>query len=144
MIESGVVVGSCCKIGPFAHLRRGTVLEKGSCVGNYVEVVRSRIGKGSRAKHHSYIGDTDVGRNANIGAGVITANYDGRNKHRTIIEDQAFVGSGTTIVAPARIGKKAMTGAGSVLVKGSDILPGSVVVGVPARPLSLKSRLKKN
>ena len=143
VIESGVVVGSCCKIGPFAHLRRGTVLEKGSCVGNYVEVVRSRIGKGSRAKHHSYIGDTDVGRDANIGAGVITANYDGRNKHRTIIEDQAFVGSGTTIVAPTRIGKKAMTGAGSVLVRGSDILPGSVVVGVPARPLSGKNRLKK-
>ncbi len=142
VIESGVVVGSCCKIGPFAHLRRGTVMEKGSCVGNYVEIVRSKIGKGSRAKHHSYIGDTDVGRDANIGAGVITANYDGRNKHRTIIEDQAFVGSGTTIVAPVRIGKKAMTGAGSVLVRGSDILPGSIVVGVPARPLSGRNRLK--
>lgn len=143
VIESGVVVGPNCKIGPFAHLRRGTVMKKGSCVGNYVETVRSNIGKGSRVKHHSYIGDTDVGRDANIGAGVITANYDGKNKHRTIIKDQAFVGSGTTIVAPVRIGKKAMTGAGSVLVRGSDILPGSVVVGVPARPLSRHKKKKR-
>lgn len=142
VIESGVVIGSHCKIGPFAYLRHGTVLEQGSSIGNFVEIVRSKIGKNSRAKHHSYIGDTDVGKDVNIGAGTITANYDGKNKHRTIIHDQAFIGSGTTIVAPVRIGKKAMTGAGSVVVKGTDVLPGSVVVGVPAKPLLRKRRVK--
>ncbi len=143
VIERGVVIGSYCKIGPFAHLRRGTVLAKGACVGNYVETVRSSIGQGSRAKHHSYIGDTDVGKGVNIGAGTITANYDGKHKNRTIIRDQAFIGSGTTIVAPVEIGKKAITGAGSVVVKGKNVLPGSIVVGVPARPLSSKNRFKK-
>jgi bifunctional UDP-N-acetylglucosamine pyrophosphorylase/glucosamine-1-phosphate N-acetyltransferase len=142
VIEAGVVIGSRCKIGPFAHLRRGTVLKKGSSVGNYVEIVRSTIGEGSRAKHHSYIGDTVVGKDVNIGAGTITANYDGKNKNRTIIRDRAFIGSGTTIVAPVKIGKGAITGAGSVVVKGKDVLPGSVVVGVPARPLYEKSKLK--
>ncbi len=142
VIESGAVIGSRCKIGPFAHLRCGTVLKKGSSVGNYVEIVRSTIGEGSRAKHHSYIGDTDIGKDVNIGAGTITANYDGKNKNRTVIRDQAFIGSGTTIVAPVKIGKGAITGAGSVVVKGKDVLPGSVVVGVPARPLSVKSKLK--
>lgn len=140
VIERGVVIGSYCKIGPFARLRYGTVLKKGSSVGNYVEIVRSTIGKGSRAKHHSYIGDTDIGKDVNVGAGTITANYDGKNKHRTIIKDHAFIGSGTTIVAPVKIGKKAITGAGSVIVKGRDVLPGSVVVGVPAKPLPGKRK----
>ncbi len=142
VIETGAVIGPRCKIGPFAHLRPGAVLKKGSAVGNYVEVVRSTIGEGSRAKHHSYIGDTDIGRNVNIGAGTITANYDGKNKNRTIIKDQAFIGSGTTIVAPVKIGKKATTGAGSVVIKGRNVLPGSVVVGVPARPLPVKRKPK--
>jgi bifunctional UDP-N-acetylglucosamine pyrophosphorylase / glucosamine-1-phosphate N-acetyltransferase len=135
VIEKGAVIGSDCKIGPFANIRAGVILKKGSTVGNYVEVVRSTIGERSRVKHHSYIGDTVIGKDVNIGAGTITANYDGRNKSRTIIEDSVFIGSGTTIVAPVRIGKKAVTGAGSVVLKGRDVLPYSVVAGVPAKPI---------
>jgi bifunctional UDP-N-acetylglucosamine pyrophosphorylase / glucosamine-1-phosphate N-acetyltransferase len=142
VIEKDVVIGPDCKVGPFANLRKGTVLKKGSQVGNYVEVTRSLIGERSRAKHHSYIGDALIGKGVNIGAGTITANYDGKNKNRTIIEDSAFIGSGTTIVAPVRIGKRAMTGAGSVVVKGKDVPDDAVVAGVPARQL-IKSKKEK-
>jgi bifunctional UDP-N-acetylglucosamine pyrophosphorylase / glucosamine-1-phosphate N-acetyltransferase len=142
VIEKNVIIGPDCKVGPFANLRKGTVLKKGSQVGNYVEVTRSVIGEGSRVKHHSYIGDTSIGKNVNIGAGTITANYDGKNKNKTIIGDSAFIGSGTTLVAPVRIGRKAITGAGSVVLKGNNILPGSVVAGVPARPI-LKIKKEK-
>ena len=135
VIEHDVIVGKRCRIGPFAHLRPGTVMKDGSEIGNFVEVVRSEIGTGSKAKHHTYLGDTIVGKNVNVGAGTITANYDGKRKSRTIIDDGAFIGSSTTIVAPVKIGKKAVTGAGSVVVKGKDVPANTVVVGVPARPL---------
>jgi bifunctional UDP-N-acetylglucosamine pyrophosphorylase / glucosamine-1-phosphate N-acetyltransferase len=135
VIEKDVIIGPDCKVGPFANLRKGAVLKKGSQVGNYVEVTRSVIGENSRAKHHSYIGDTLIGKGVNIGAGTITANYDGKNKNKTIIGDSAFIGSGTTIVAPVRIGKRAITGAGSVVVKGRDVPDNTVVAGVPARQL---------
>ncbi|NQT90579.1 MAG: NTP transferase domain-containing protein [Candidatus Omnitrophica bacterium] len=135
VIDRDVVVGKNCRVGPFAHLRKGTVLEDGSEVGNFVEIVRSRIGVDSKVKHHSYLGDTVVGRKVNVGAGTITANYDGKKKSMTVIEDGAFLGSGTTIVAPVKIGKEAITGAGSVVVKGKDVPPRTVVVGVPAKPL---------
>ncbi|NQT95676.1 MAG: bifunctional N-acetylglucosamine-1-phosphate uridyltransferase/glucosamine-1-phosphate acetyltransferase [Candidatus Omnitrophica bacterium] len=138
VIEEGVLIGAKCKVGPFAHLRKGTVLKNNSAVGNFVEVVRSKIGKGSRAKHHTYLGDTIIGKDVNVGAGTITANYDGKAKNKTVIHDGAFIGSGTTIVAPVKIGKRAMTGAGSVVVKGKNVAPGSVVVGVPAKPLIKK------
>jgi len=138
VIENDVIIGRGCKVGPFVHLRRGTVLKPNAVVGNFVEVARSIIGEGSRAKHHSYLGDTIVGKNVNIGAGTITANYDGRSKNKTIVDDNAFIGSGTTIVAPVKIGKKATTGAGSVVVKGKDVAPGATVVGVPAKALNKK------
>jgi bifunctional UDP-N-acetylglucosamine pyrophosphorylase / glucosamine-1-phosphate N-acetyltransferase len=140
VIEKDVIIGPGCKVGPFANLRSGTVLKKGSQVGNYVEVTRSQIGSYSRVKHHSYIGDTSIGRDANIGAGTITANYDGRNKNRTIIGNSAFIGSGTILVAPVRIGRKSVTGAGSVVVKGRDIPDNAIVAGVPARPLLRKGK----
>jgi bifunctional UDP-N-acetylglucosamine pyrophosphorylase / glucosamine-1-phosphate N-acetyltransferase len=143
VIERDVIIGPYCKVGPFAHLREGSVLKKGSSVGNYVETVRSSIGERSRVKHHSYIGDTVIGRNVNIGAGTITANYDGRKKNKTVIGDNAFIGSGTTIVAPVRIGKKAITGAGSVVLKGNNIPENTVVVGVPARPIDTGKGIDK-
>jgi bifunctional UDP-N-acetylglucosamine pyrophosphorylase / glucosamine-1-phosphate N-acetyltransferase len=135
VIEKSVIIGSDCRIGPFAHLRQGTVLKKGSCVGNYVEINRSILGKHSRAKHHSYLGDAVIGKNVNVGAGAITANYDGKIKSKTIIKDNAFIGSGTTIVAPVYIGKGSITGAGSVVLKNTKIPPNTVFAGVPARPL---------
>jgi bifunctional UDP-N-acetylglucosamine pyrophosphorylase/glucosamine-1-phosphate N-acetyltransferase len=140
VIERDVIIGSGCRVGPFAHLRRGTVLKDGSEIGNFVEVVRSSVGVGSKAKHHSYLGDALVGKGVNIGAGTITANYDGKKKNRTVINDGAFIGSGTTIVAPVKIGRGAVTGAGSVVVKGKDVAPHTVVVGVPAKPLKILKR----
>lgn len=136
VIERDVVIGKGCRVGPFTHLRQGTVLEDGSEIGNFVEVVRSRIGSGSKAKHHSYLGDALVGKKVNVGAGTITANYDGKKKNKTIIEDKAFIGSSTTIVAPVKIGRGAITGAGSVIVKRRDVPPKTTVVGVPAKPLT--------
>jgi len=138
VIENDVIIGRNCKVGPFAHIRRGTVLKPNSVAGNFVEIARSTIGEGSRAKHHTYLGDTILGKNVNIGAGTITANYDGRYKNKTIIDNNAFIGSGTTIVAPVKIGKKAITGAGSVVVKGKNVKSGTVVVGVPAKPITKK------
>ena len=142
VIEKDVIIGADCKVGPFANLRSGTVLKKGSQVGNFVEVTRSTIGEGSRAKHHSYIGDALVGKDVNIGAGTITANYDGKKKNKTVIENSAFIGSGTILVAPVRIGRKAVTGAGSVVVKGRDVPDNAIVAGVPAKPLYKKVKEK--
>lgn len=138
VIESGVVIGEGCVVGPFAHLRAGTVLEPESEIGNFVEVKKSRIGPHSKAKHLSYIGDAQIGAKVNIGAGTITANYDGKNKHQTVIEDGASIGSNTTIVAPVRIGKGAVTGAGTVVTKNHDVPPNTVVAGVPARIIKKK------
>ena len=138
VIENGVTIGRDCSVGPFARLRSGTVLKNSVSIGNFVEINRSEIGEGSRAKHHSYLGDTIVGKRVNIGAGTITANYDGKNKARTIIDDEAFIGSGTTIVAPVKIGKRAVTGAGSVVVKRRNVAPNTIVAGVPARTLIKK------
>ena len=133
VIEGEVRIGAGCVVGPFAHLRDATVLEDGAEIGNFVEVKKSTIGSLSKAKHLSYLGDTMVGRKVNIGAGTITANYDGKNKHATTIEDGASIGSNTTLVAPVRVGAGAVTGAGSVILRRRDVKPGSVVAGVPAR-----------
>ena len=104
-------------VGPFSRIRPGTFLCKGSKVGNFVEVKKSRIGKNSKINHLSYIGDALVGKNVNIGAGTITCNYDGKNKNKTKISDGAFIGSNTSLVAPINIGKKSVVGAGSTLTK---------------------------
>ncbi len=136
VIGAGVTVGSGCEVGPFARLRVGTYLDDAAEVGNFVECKKTFVGKGSKAKHLTYLGDTTIGEGANIGCGTITANYDGANKHPTLIGDGAFVGSGTILVAPSRMGIKSMTGAGAVVTKHTSIPDEDVFVGVPARSLT--------
>ena len=109
--------GPDCEIGPFARLRPGANLVSDVKVGNFVEVKKSTIGEGSKVNHLSYIGDTEIGRKANVGAGTITCNYDGANKHKTTIGDRAFIGSGTMLVAPVTVGADATIGAGSTITK---------------------------
>ncbi len=140
VIEGCVRIGQGCVVGPFAHLRDGTVLEDGAEIGNFVEVKKSLIGAHSKAKHLSYLGDATLGQKVNIGAGTITANYDGKKKHATHIEDGASIGSNSTLVAPVRIGAGAVTGAGSVILSQRNVPAGAVVVGVPARELSKSQR----
>lgn len=113
------IVGSHSRVGPFARLRPGTALEEYTHIGNFVEIKKSKIGNGSKINHLTYIGDSIVGKDVNIGAGTITCNYDGANKHQTIIEDNVFVGSATQLVAPVKIGKNATIGAGSTIT--SDV-----------------------
>ena len=111
------VVGEASHIGPYARLRPGTELGADTHVGNFVEIKNSQLGAHSKANHLAYIGDATVGSRVNIGAGTITCNYDGANKHRTIIEDDAFIGSDTQLVAPVTVGKGATLGAGTTLTK---------------------------
>jgi bifunctional UDP-N-acetylglucosamine pyrophosphorylase/glucosamine-1-phosphate N-acetyltransferase len=108
-------VGENCRIGPFARLRPNTVLHRDVHVGNFVEIKSSEIGVGSKANHLTYVGDTRIGKGVNVGAGTITCNYDGQNKWPTVIEDGAFIGSGSMLVAPVRIGAGATIGAGSAI-----------------------------
>ncbi|HET6979741.1 MAG TPA: bifunctional UDP-N-acetylglucosamine diphosphorylase/glucosamine-1-phosphate N-acetyltransferase GlmU [Pyrinomonadaceae bacterium] len=124
-------VDSNCAVGPFAHLRMNAVLEEKATVGNFVEVKKSRLKRGTKAMHLTYLGDATIGERTNIGAGTVTCNYDGKNKHETIIEDDVKIGSDTMLVAPVRVGARSMTGAGSVVTK--DVPPDSLVTGVPAK-----------
>ena len=118
-------------IGPYSHLRPGSVVGRGAEVGNYAELKNTHLGAGSKQHHMSYLGDAEIGQGTNIGAGTVTANYDGTRKHRTTIGDGAFIGVDTMIVAPRDIGDGAKTGAGAVVTK--DVPPGKLAVGVPAR-----------
>jgi bifunctional UDP-N-acetylglucosamine pyrophosphorylase/glucosamine-1-phosphate N-acetyltransferase len=111
------VVGAEAKIGPYARLRPGAALADRTHVGNFVEIKNARLGVDSKANHLAYIGDADIGERVNIGAGTITCNYDGVNKHRTVIEDDAFIGSDTQLVAPVRVGRGATLGAGTTLTR---------------------------
>ncbi len=108
-------VGDDAKIGPFAHLRPGCEIGEEAHVGNFVEVKKSRLGKGVKASHLTYLGDAEIGEGTNIGAGVITCNYDGVNKHKTVIEDGVFIGSDSTLVAPVSIGRGAYVAAASCI-----------------------------
>ena len=105
------------EVGPYARLRPGTILEEGSKIGNFVEVKKSIIGKKSKVNHLSYIGDSQLGRNVNVGAGTITCNYDGVNKSKTKIKDNVFIGSNSSLVAPVTLEKNSIVGAGSVITK---------------------------
>jgi bifunctional UDP-N-acetylglucosamine pyrophosphorylase/glucosamine-1-phosphate N-acetyltransferase len=118
------VIGDRATVGPNAYLRPGTVLAAGSKVGSFVEVKNSTIGEGSKVPHLSYVGDATIGHDTNVGAGSITCNYDGFEKHTTVIGDGAFIGSDTMLVAPVSVGDGAMTGAGSVISK--DVPPGAL------------------
>lgn len=120
-------------IGPFAHLRPGSVIGSGAKIGNFVELKKSVIGDGSKANHLSYIGDAEIGKDVNIGAGVITCNYDGFEKHKTIIEDNVFVGSDAQLVAPLRIGKGAVIAAGATVTK--DVPPDALAINRPPQEI---------
>jgi bifunctional UDP-N-acetylglucosamine pyrophosphorylase/glucosamine-1-phosphate N-acetyltransferase len=122
----GARIASNCRVGPYARLRPGTVLAERVHVGNFVETKNAALGEGSKANHLSYLGDASIGQRVNIGAGTITCNYDGANKHRTVIEDGAFIGSDTALVAPVTVGRDATIGAGSVVSK--DAPPGELTV----------------
>lgn len=120
------IIENLCEIGPFAHLRPKTIIKSGAKIGNFVELKKSTIGKNSKAMHLSYIGDAEIEKNVNIGAGTITCNYDGEKKHKTTIEDNVFIGSGTELVAPVKIGKNAYVGAGSTITK--DVPPHALAI----------------
>ena len=124
-------------VGPFSHLRRDSFIESGVHIGNYAEVKASRIGQGSKMGHFSYMGDAQVGANVNVGAGTITCNFDGQEKHQTIVGDDVFLGSDTMLVAPIRIGARAKTGAGAGVTK--DVPADVLVAGVPARVVPKQS-----
>jgi bifunctional UDP-N-acetylglucosamine pyrophosphorylase/glucosamine-1-phosphate N-acetyltransferase len=123
-------IESNCAVGPFAHLRMNTTIEEGAVVGNFVEVKKSRLGRGSKSMHLTYLGDATIGEKTNIGAGTVTCNYDGKDKHPTIIEDNVRIGSDTMLVAPVRVGSGSVTAAGSVVTE--DVPPNTLVAGVPA------------
>jgi bifunctional UDP-N-acetylglucosamine pyrophosphorylase/glucosamine-1-phosphate N-acetyltransferase len=125
-------VGSHCRVGPFARIRPGSELRAHARVGNFVEVKAALLQEGAKVNHLSYIGDAEIGRDANIGAGTITCNYDGANKHRTVIGERAFVGSGTNLVAPVTVGAGATIGAGSTISR-----------DVPAEQLTLARATQK-
>ncbi|WP_218354148.1 bifunctional UDP-N-acetylglucosamine diphosphorylase/glucosamine-1-phosphate N-acetyltransferase GlmU [Alteromonas lipotrueiana] len=120
-------VGEACTIGPFARLRPGSVMHKKAKVGNFVEMKKSTLGEGAKANHLTYLGDADIGPNANIGAGTITCNYDGVNKSKTVIGENAFIGSNSALVAPVEIGKDATVGAGSVVT--NKVENGALAIG---------------
>lgn len=154
MVDSTLGDGSSCQysvilesvleeevnVGPFAYLRPGTLVRQGAKVGDFVELKKSVVGPGSKVPHLSYIGDTQIGAKVNIGAGTITCNYDGTNKHQTVIEDGAFIGSNTNLVAPIRVGKRALVGAGSTLTE--DVPEDGLALG-RARQVNLQKREKK-
>ena len=113
----GVIIEDKVDIGPYARIRPDVKIQKGSTIGNFVEIKKSNIGKNSKINHLSYVGDTVVGKNVNVGAGTITCNYDGVRKNKTNIKDDAFIGSNSSLVAPITINKKSIVGAGSVITK---------------------------
>ena len=130
----GAVMESKVDIGPFSHLRPGAYLESGVHLGNFVEVKESRFASGAVMGHFGYIGDASIGADVNVGAGTVTCNYDGKHKHRSVVEKDAFVGCDTMLVAPVTVGAGAVTGAGAVVTK--DVPPARLAVGVPAKILA--------
>ena len=134
----GVVINENVSVGPFCRLRPGTVLEKNSKIGNFVEVKKSKIKKNSKVSHLSYIGDTIIGSSANIGAGTITCNYDGVKKNKTVIGENSFVGSNSSLVAPVKIGRNSTIGAGSVITQ--NVKDGNLAL---TRSAQLQSKYKR-
>jgi bifunctional UDP-N-acetylglucosamine pyrophosphorylase / glucosamine-1-phosphate N-acetyltransferase len=139
-ITGMVKIGSACRVGPQAHLRDGTVLGDGVEIGAFVEIKDSQLGSGTIVRHLAYVGNSQVGEKANIGATAITANFDGVNKNATRIGDGARIGAGAILIAPVSIGTGAVVGAGTVVPRNQDVPAGQTVVGVPARKLERESR----
>ena len=141
-VINGSIIKDRALVGPFAHIRPESEIGEDSRIGNFVEVKKTFFGKGSKASHLTYLGDTIVGTGVNVGAGTITCNYDGVSKHQTIIEDDAFIGSNTELVAPVRVGREALIGAGSTITR--DVPPKSLAIGRARQVnLSKKSFLQK-
>jgi bifunctional UDP-N-acetylglucosamine pyrophosphorylase/glucosamine-1-phosphate N-acetyltransferase len=140
VVMEGAELEEGVRVGPFSRIRPITLLRKGVKVGNFVEVKNSVLDQGSKANHLTYIGDTEVGKDVNIGAGTITCNYDGKKKHKTIIEDNVFVGSNTELVAPVRVGKCAIIGAGSTITR--DVPEGALAVS-RAQQRNIKGHRRK-
>jgi len=134
-------IGAGATVGPFAHIRGGSDIEQNARIGNFVEVKKTRLGRGAKASHLAYLGDAEIGDDANVGAGTITANFDGTRKNRTKIGARASIGSNSSLVAPVEIGEGALTGAGSVVTH--DVPAGQRVAGNPARPLPKKEHSRK-
>ena len=134
----GVIINENVSVGPFCRLRPGTILEKNSKIGNFVEVKKSKVKKNSKVSHLSYIGDTTIGISANIGAGTITCNYDGVKKSKTVIGDNSFVGSNSSLVAPVKIGRNSTIGAGSVITQ--NVKDGNLAL---TRSTQLQSKYKR-
>jgi bifunctional UDP-N-acetylglucosamine pyrophosphorylase/glucosamine-1-phosphate N-acetyltransferase len=141
------VIADGARVGPFARLRPGAVLERDVHVGNFVEVKATRLGPGAKANHLSYLGDSDIGGGTNIGAGTITCNYDGFNKHRTVIGERAFIGTQTALVAPVSVGDGAYIATGSVIT--TDVPSDALTIArarqvdKPGRAAELRERLKQ-
>ena len=125
-MATDAVIGPGAIIGPFAHLRPGTRVGPEAHVGNFVELKKTTLGKGSKANHLSYLGDATIGEGVNVGAGTITCNYNGYEKFQTVIEDQAFIGSDTQLIAPVKIGKRAVIGAGTTIT--ADVTAGALAL----------------
>jgi bifunctional UDP-N-acetylglucosamine pyrophosphorylase/glucosamine-1-phosphate N-acetyltransferase len=134
-VIDGATIGAKCIVGPFARLRPTTTLADEAHIGNFVEVKNSKIASGSKANHLTYVGDAEVGRNVNLGAGTITANYDGANKHRTVIEDNVHTGSNSVLVAPITVGSGATVGAGSTVTRA---VPGGKLTLARARQVVIE------
>jgi bifunctional UDP-N-acetylglucosamine pyrophosphorylase / glucosamine-1-phosphate N-acetyltransferase len=140
VIHGDVKIGARCRVGPFAHLRPGTILDDEAEVGAFVEVSHSHFHEGARARHLAYLGNADIGPRANIGAGAVTANFNGRDKNATVIGADALIGSGAILVAPVTVGASATVGANAVVTAGRDVSAGATVAGVPARPIQNDSK----
>jgi bifunctional UDP-N-acetylglucosamine pyrophosphorylase/glucosamine-1-phosphate N-acetyltransferase len=140
-VITGIVrIGSACHVGPYAHLRDGTVLDDGVEIGAFVEIKESHLGAGTVVRHLAYIGDAKVGEKANIGATAITANFDGVKKHKTQIGTRTRLGAGAILIAPVTIGDDVVVGAGAVVTRNQNIPDGQTIIGVPARPIEPKSQ----
>jgi len=136
----GVKIENDVNVGPYARIRPGAIIKSGSQIGNFVEVKKSTIGKNSKVNHLSYIGDTNIGKNVNIGAGTITCNYDGIKKNKTKIKDNVFIGSNSSLVAPVTINESGIVGAGSVITK--NVLKKSLVLTRP-KQIEIKNYKRK-
>jgi bifunctional UDP-N-acetylglucosamine pyrophosphorylase/glucosamine-1-phosphate N-acetyltransferase len=140
VITGTVKVGPTCRIGPFTHLRDGTILDDGVEIGAFVEIKGSHLGPRTIARHLAYVGDSEVGEQANIGATVVTANFDGVRKHFTQIGARARLGAGAVLIAPVTIGADAVVGANAVVTRNQNVPDGQTVIGIPAQPIERKSR----